>query len=172
MKITLEKPAIKWAASYQAMVRASVKHDGGYPYNNATLALSDFEAFVQELRDEANGVDLPEDIPIQKTYFIVLDEKVVVGELRYRPAITEPYERYNGHIGSNLHPDYRGKGYGTAATRLALDIARKNDLEGVQVTVEGHNPASVRVIEKLGGERQKQFSVKGQSISAFWIPLG
>ncbi|MEL7433629.1 MAG: GNAT family N-acetyltransferase, partial [Chloroflexota bacterium] len=136
MCITLEKPRLEWADGYHAMLRASIKHDGDYPYNNTSLALSDFDTFVQELQDEAKGVDLPEGIPRQQTYFIVLDGKIVIGELRYRPSISAPYEQYNGHIGSNLHPSYRGKGYGTVATRLALDIAKADGLSGVQVTVE------------------------------------
>lgn len=154
-QIRLTLPEIRFAEEYQAMVRESIEIDGDYPYNNVPLALADFAAFVGELADEAAGIDLPPDIPAQQTYFLVFDDTKVIGEFRFRPQIEPPYERFNGHIGYNLRPAYRGKGIGTLALGLLLDIARERGLGGVQMTIDGENPASVRIIQKNGGYLEK-----------------
>src|SRR6266404_453265 len=140
--LTLEIPALVWKDEYLAMVEESIAADAQYPYNNVPLAQSNFVAFIQELEDEAHGINLPPGIPPQQTYFLVKDNITVIGEFRFRPTVTPPYEQYNGHIGYNLRPRYRGQGYGTQALGLLLGEARRRGLMGVQIPIEGDNPAS------------------------------
>lgn len=165
------KPHLRHADSYNAMVSRSIGVDGDYPYNNIDLAQESFAEFVRELEDEAQGIDLPPDIPAQQTYFLCLDE-VVIGEFRFRPKVDMPYERYNGHIGYNLHPDYRGQGYGTRGLGLLLDVAREHGLNIVYFTIEGENPASVRVIEKNGGRLEKIVTDDGGNVTqCYYVKL-
>lgn len=168
--IQLQRPDVRFADEYQAFVRESIAADGGYPWNNAELALNDFAAFVAELSDEAAGRNLPDGVPPQQTYFIVLDDAVVVGELRYRRDIDPPYEVHNGHIGCNVRPNQRGQGYGTLALRLALDIARQDGLDGVLLPIEGDNAPSVRVVSKHGGTLQKVVA-GDQPVYCYWVDL-
>lgn len=156
--IALVRPKFEFGQSYNEMVQESIKFDGSYPYNNIELAAKDFIAFVQELEDEAQGISIPEDIPAQQTYLLVLDEEVVIGEFRFRPSLEVPYEKYNGHIGYNLHPNYRGKGIGTKALALMLDIARQAGLKQVQIPIEGNNIASKRIAEKNGAYLDKSIN--------------
>lgn len=171
--LILELPAERWADEYRALLDESTAVDGGYPYNNVPLAQADFAAFVQELGEEAVGIGVPPGIPPQQTYFVVLEGTAVIGEIRFRPHVTPPYEQYNGHIGYNLRPSFRGKGYGTRALALVLAEARRRGLTGVQVPIEGHNPASVRVAEKNGGVLQRRVTdpTTGAVTACYWIDL-
>lgn len=172
MNITLQKPALRWQTEYLAHIDESIAIDGDYPWNDATLAKADFAAFIQDLRNEAEGIDLPPDIPPQQTFFVVLDEKTVIGELRFRPHVDEPWEKYNGHIGANLRPAYRNRGYGTQMMKCALDIARSHALEGIGLTINVTNIASVRMVEKCGGTMQRQYTESdGTQIGCHWIDL-
>jgi predicted acetyltransferase len=125
------------------------------------------------LENEAQGIDLPPDVPAQQTYFLVLDDAKVIGEFRFRPDIAPPYERYNGHIGYNLRPAFRGKGIGTRALGLLLELARERGLAGVQMTIDGENPASARIIEKNGGYLEKRVvdEEKGGVTACYWVEL-
>ncbi len=87
----------------------------------------------------------------QTTYALVDRDGRALGEIRLRPHLTPPFEQHNGHIGYNVRPGQRGKGYATRMLALALDQARALGLERVMLPVEGENPASVRVIVKNGG---------------------
>lgn len=173
--LTLVRPSTEFEAEYQAMVAEFLATHEPW-FNNFELAQADFPAFVRELEDEARGVGLPEDVVPQQTFWLVkhrADGNEVVAEVRLRPRLTPPFERHNGHIGYNTRPSQRGRGYATAALALVLAEARRQGLARVMLTVEGDNPASVRVIEKNGGALEQRWTdpASGETRSCFWIPL-
>lgn len=153
MQETLElvKPSIEYGPAYLAMVDEVMQQEGDYPYNNADLAREDFAQFVRELEEEAQGIGLPAGIPTQQVYWLLKDGKQIVGEIRFRPTLMPPYEKHNGHTGYNICPSQRGKGYATRQLALLIEEVRQLQLTGISLTIEGDNPASVRVIEKNGG---------------------
>ncbi|HEY7835554.1 MAG TPA: TIGR04282 family arsenosugar biosynthesis glycosyltransferase [Ktedonobacterales bacterium] len=160
-------------SAYLDMVDECVAVGEGYPYNNIELARADFAAFARELDEEARGIGLPPEIAPQQTFVLVEDGQRVVGEIRFRPTITPPYEAQNGHIGYNVCPSARGKGYATRQLALVLDRARQVGLPGVLLPVEGANPASVQVITKNGGTLERTFTdpESGTPVRCFWIAL-
>lgn len=172
-KITLCKPAVKFAEEYQSFIKESIEVDGDYPWNNASVALADFAAYIQELDEESAGIDLPEGVPPQQTYFIVLNDTAVIGEMRYRPTITEPYEDMNGHLGCNLRPAFRSQGYGNTALQLVLDIARADGLDSVFIPIEGENIPSKGVVAKNGGKLIKTIPADNPEKTSYcyWIDL-
>ena len=189
--LELVKPAIEHQFGYLAMVDEHLSVGEEYQYNNVDLAREDFTTFVHELEDEAQGIGVPPGLPAQQTYLLVKDGTIVIGELRFRPNLKLPYEKFHGHIAYNVRPLQRGKGYGTRQLALVLDEARKLRLTGVSLTVEDENPASVRIIEKNGGrllriienpisgklaEENNELVVKdvertGERWSLYWIDL-
>lgn len=172
--VTLVKPTVELANAYNSMVEDSIVNGEGYPYNNIALARSDFGAFVRELDEEAHGIGLPPGIAPQETYLLYRDDGTVLGEIRFRPSLLPPYEEHNGHIGYNIRPSERGKGYATKQLGLLLEIARTTGLKGVMLTIEGHNPASARVIEIHGGKPIRQITNpdSATSVTCYWIDLG
>lgn len=172
--VTLVKPTVELANAYNAMVEDSIINGEGYPYNNIALARNDFGAFVRELDEEAHGIGLPPGIAPQETYLLWRDDGVVLGEIRFRPSLTPPYEQHNGHIGYNIRPSERGKGYATKQLGLLLEIARTAGLIGVMLTIEGKNPASARVIEAHGGKPIRQITAPDSPtpVICYWIDLG
>jgi predicted acetyltransferase len=172
-QLTMEPVKQAHGPGYVAMVDEFEATGEGYGYNNVPLARSDFAAFVRELDEEAAGIGLPPGIPPQQTYVLVRDDTDILGEFRLRPVLEEPYERFNGHIGYNLRPSARGKGYGTKGLALLLDHARTMGVPGVLLTIEDENPGSVRVIEKNGGTllRQSTDPDSGEVVSSYWIDL-
>lgn len=150
--LELVTPSIEHGPEYLAMVDEVVQQDGEYPYNNAELARQDFAQFVRELEEEAQGIGLPDEFPPQQVYWLLKDGKHIVGEIRFRPVLSPPYEKYNGHVGYNIRPSQQGKGYATRQLALLMEEARRLKLAGISLTIEGDNPASVRVIEKNGGK--------------------
>jgi predicted acetyltransferase len=171
--LSLVVPTIEYADEYLAMVDDFIAIGEGYPFNNIGLARQDFAAFVQELKDEAAGIGLPPGIPPQQTYFSVIDGGTVVGEIRFRPQLQPPFERYNGHVGYNIRPGYRRKGYATRQLALVIDKAREAGLTGCMIPIAGDNRGSIRTAEKSDGKLVKQFDdpETGECISCYWIAL-
>lgn len=156
-------------AAYLAMVDAFEEAGEGYPYNNIPLARKDWEMFVAELRDEEQGINLPPGIVPQWTY-VLLDGATVVGEIRFRPDTAPPFRDGHDHIGYNIRPGYRQRGYGTFMLGRVLDQARELRLDGVSLTVVGDNAASKRLIAKHGGQVAEQYADEaGRIVSVYWI---
>ncbi len=168
--LTLVKPSIAFQEEYCAMIQEFMQINEGW-FNNFPLALEDFASYVHELEDEAQGIGLPPGIVPQETYWLVIHGKHVLGEIRLRPHLTPPFEQHNGHIGYNIRPSERRKGYATCQLALLLEEVRRREIPRVMLTVDGDNPASVRTIEKNGGilEWQRFVSEKGEKIACYWI---
>jgi len=58
---------------------------------------------------------------------------------------------YNGHIGYEIEPEKRGRGYAGKACRLVLPVARAHGMTRLYLTCKESNAASRKTIEKLGG---------------------
>ncbi len=170
--LTLVKPSLAYREEYTAMVQEFMQTDEGW-FNNFPLALEDFAAFVSELEDEARGIGLPSEIVPQETFWLVKDSTRVVGEIRLRPHLTPPFEQHNGHIGYNIRPSERRKGYATCQLALMLEEVKRRGISRVMLTIDGDNPASVRTLEKNGGklEWQRFFDEKGETVSCYWIEI-
>lgn len=145
--------------AYLRMVDEFEVAGAGYPYNNFELARQDFAAFVRELADEERGVALPPGIVPQTTHVLVRDGATVLGEIRFRPSTDPPFGVGHDHIGYNVRPSARRRGYATAMLGRVLD--------------EGRNPGSVRTVEKHGGRLawQTRDAERRQIVSLYWIAL-
>jgi predicted acetyltransferase len=170
-ELQLEVVDIPHGPSYVSMLDECDRAGEGYPYNDAALAREDFRRFVREAEDEAAGIGLPQGIPPQTTFVLVADGDVL-GEMRYRPDLEEPYEPFHGHAAYNVRPSARGHGVATAGLALLTDRARADGLPGMLLTVEDDNPASVRVIEKNGGRHVRDtVGDDGEQVASYWIDL-
>jgi len=174
-RVRLVKPAVEYGEAYAEMVREFLQTEEAW-FNNFPLALEDFPAFVRELEEEAQGINLPPAVARQQTYWLLREDEngaTILGEIRLRPAITEPFEQHNGHIGYNIRLSQRGRGYATLQLALVLQEARRAGLPRVMLTIEGDNPASVRVIEKNGGwlDYRRRLPETGELLSCYWIDL-
>lgn len=174
-QLKLVKPALEYGEAYAALVREFLQTDEAW-FNNFPLALEDFPAFVRELEEEAQGIDLPPGVVPQQTYWLLRQDEdgaAILGEIRLRPELPPPFEQYHGHIGYNIRPSQRGKGYATLQLALVLQEARRHGLSRVMLTIDGDNPPSVRVIEKNGGtlDYQRPSPESGELLSCYWIEL-
>lgn len=72
----------------------------------------------------------------------------MVGVVRVRHEEVESA----GHIGYDISPCFRGRGYGTQILKLAIEEAKKIGIEEAIVTCNTENTASRRIIEKNNGK--------------------
>ncbi len=119
-------------------------------------AFEDFAAYVATLEKQKDPQDLlPNRVP-GSTLWLVTDESRVVGTSRLRHWLVPHLEVEGGHIGYDVRPSERGRGYGTVLLAMTLEKARDLGLGEVLVTCDRDNIASVRVIEKNGGQEVGQ----------------
>jgi len=78
-----------------------------------------------------------------------------------------------GHIGFNIRPSERRRGYGTAILALTLEKAKELRLKRVLVTCDDNNVASAKIIEKNGGILEDKYwnDELEQPKRRYWIEL-
>jgi predicted acetyltransferase len=137
------------------------------------LAYQDFSAFIKKLREASEGIGIPPGYVPSTTYWLVGDERKILGNSTLRHRLTPTLEIFGGHIGYAIHPLERRKGYGSLILKLTLEKAQEKGIKKVMVTCDTENIASARVIIHNGGilENQELSQQSGKLISRFWISL-
>ena len=132
----------------------------------------DFAGFLSRVRDEAEGRSLaPGWVPCSQ--FWLVQDNLILGSSRLRHELTPTLEHEGGHIGYDIRPSARGKGFGTILLRLTLERAAASGLDRVRITCDADNIASIRVIEKNGGvlDAEAPSHDRDTLIRQYWIPL-
>lgn len=135
-------------------------------------ALEDSAAYLRGLLDGARGVGLPPGRVPYSTFWL-RSVRRLVGRSSLRHRLTPELEDEGGHVGYDIRPSERRKGYGTLILRLTLAEARKLGLSRALLTCDTDNVASAKIIEKNGGRLQDRAVSKrsGKLISRYWIEL-
>jgi predicted acetyltransferase len=135
-------------------------------------AREDFDEYLRRLKMYASGENLPAGHVRANTFFLLADGKLIGrGDLRHR--LNARLAVMGGHIGYDVRPSERRKGYGSLILQLTLEKARALGLEKVFLTCDTDNIASAKIIEKHGGrlENQMIYEPTGKLISQYWIEL-
>lgn len=137
-------------------------------YGATWHAPAGFAAYVDALRADAD-----EDAPrpgwrVPGTTLWWVEGADYLGRLAIRHRLTERLLEIGGHIGYDVRPSARRRGYATAMLREALPIAAGLGIEKALVTCDTDNVASRRVIESAGGVLEDERSGKLR----FWVPTG
>ena len=171
--LTLVEPTIALERAFRSLVEDYRAADEGRYQDIPELAGGGFDAYVRRLDEKSRGVGLlPGHVP-QTTFWLVRGGTTIVGSSRLRHYLTPALEQEGGHIGYNVCPSERCKGYGTRLLALTLEKARARGLQRVLVTCDTDNVASARIIQKNGGHLVGEvISVhSGKPVSRYWIRL-
>ncbi len=167
--LILIKPTLILKADFCSLAEEFLAEDDER-YREAT---ADFEEFVRLCSDEAVGRNLAPGRVQQSTFWLVQNEQRILACSRLRHTLTPYLEEFGGHIGHDVRPSERGRGYGTQILKLTLDKAREIGLKRLLVTADSANVASWRIIEKNGGVlRSEAISPETDAfLRKYWIEL-
>ncbi|MDQ1612651.1 MAG: hypothetical protein QOG00_2582 [Pyrinomonadaceae bacterium] len=134
--------------------------------------IADFDGYLRGLARYAAGVDIPPGHVPNSTFFLVHRGRIV-GRSALRHRLTPALQHEGGHIGYDIRPLARGRGYGTLILALTLERARSLGLARALLTCDTDNVASARIIERNGGVLAAQVVShrSGKLISQYWIEL-
>ena len=112
--VTLIKPTLDLRDDFCSLAEEFFA-EGDERYREAT---ADFEEFVRLCFDEAVGRNLaPGRVP-QSTFWLVRNEQRILACSRLRHTLNPYLEEFGGHVGYDVRPSERRRGYGTQILRL------------------------------------------------------
>lgn len=171
MSVFAVTPSIEYEGAFLAMLDDFEAKD---PQNAEFYAPArrDFGAYVQSLKDEEAGVNLPEGYVPCSHRWLAANTGQIAGVTRLRHNADTPFLAENGgHIGYDIAPSQRGKGYGHLALAVALREARRIGLAVVLLYTGQGNAASRATIVRAGGvlERIAYSEFWNEQLCKYWI---
>jgi predicted acetyltransferase len=125
-----------------------------------------FAAYVRWLVDQAQEDAPRPDGYVPATNLWLVDGKEYLARIAIRHRLTDRLRQAGGHIGYDVRPSARRRGYATMMLREALPIARGLGITVALLTCDIDNLASRKVIEHNGGVLQDQYEGKWR----YWVP--
>lgn len=168
-------PSAKYKKSFLEAVREFKKENSWYvlsvnmPIEEVT---KNFLVYVQRVKNLSKGIDLVKGY-VPETVYWLCNGKKFIGRVSIRHRLTKHLRLIGGHIGYEIRPAERKKGYGKRILELALPKARKLGIRKALVTCDATNIASRKIIEHCGGVFENANSQgKGKPKKLrFWIAM-
>ncbi|MCY3833678.1 MAG: GNAT family N-acetyltransferase [Chloroflexi bacterium] len=103
-------------------------------------------------------------------FWLVGASDCFIGDVDLRHYLNESLRRFGGHIGYNVRPSLRRRGYGTLICRLGIEEARKRGIGDILITCDDDNIGSAKIIEANGGVlRDRIDNGRGVLTRRYWI---
>lgn len=163
--VTLRQEFIEYRQEFKAANEPFV-------HGQLSEATADFAGLLRKWSDGAREINLPEGHVPGSVYWLVQNGRIL-GTARLRHRLNENLMHEGGHIGYEVRPFERRKGYATLILTLMLGKARDRRLGRVLVTCDKDNTASARTIQKNGGILENEVISKksGKLVQRYWIDL-
>jgi len=172
----LVEPTLEYKDSFLAGL-CEFQQEGLLRQYDLQQLTTNFDAFLKRVHNEKDKTKLrPDAIPSTTYWLIEQDEngcEKFIGNLSVRHALNDFLFRVAGHIGYQVRPSVRCRGYGKRILQLGLEKARELGIKRALLTCDETNIASKKVIEFNGGQFENALPVEGSPVKKlrYWIEL-
>jgi predicted acetyltransferase len=165
--LKLLEPSPSHRAPFSSMAQDWREH-GNDRYG---LALDDFDVYLAKVEAYRHADQAPPGRVPGTELWLDDGHGEIVACVRLRFQLTPALAIEGGHIGYDVRPSFRRRGFGTAALQLALPEARRRGLLRALLTVDADNLPSVRIIERNGGvlSGETVSARTGKVIRQYWV---
>ena len=105
------------------------------------------------------------------TYFLVLENKKIIGAVNIRHYLNDYLFNFGGHIGYGIRPSERKKGYASLMLSMALPIAKELGINKALITCDKNNVGSAKTIINNGGVLENEVLGDGEITQRYWIEV-
>ncbi|WP_160680459.1 GNAT family N-acetyltransferase [Clostridium sp. C8-1-8] len=146
-KLFLSEPSKTYEESFKKYALSYKEAKEDYYFEKYGKALENFDEYMNNQIKFSKGIDIPKGYVTTSTFWLICG-RAVVGVVRIRHEELESA----GHIGYDIAPCYREKGYGSEILKLAIEKAHQIGIVEPIVTCNIDNVASRKIIEKNNGK--------------------
>ncbi len=166
MKVELKSLKLSDAETLYDFFQQLPASENGRTNTAYGLSREEFSEWVKQQIDFSYGKNLPQGWVPCTTYVLYIDD-VPVGVSSLRHHLCPSLERDGGHIGTQILPKYRGKGYGIIIQKETMRKAEEMGIDSVLVFNHDDNEPAWRSSERLGGELASVNDIDGVMIRKY-----
>lgn len=150
----------EWEKSGEEIVPAAVRSKG-----------MDYKSWLDHTYKFESEETCPGGLVPAHTYFLVSEDKRVIGAVNIRHFLNNYLLSYGGHVGYGIRPSERKKGYAALMLSMALPIAKGLGIDKALITCDKNNIGSAKTIIKNGGILENEVEQKGEVTQRYWIEI-
>ncbi|WP_243108064.1 GNAT family N-acetyltransferase [Clostridium sp. JN-9] len=171
-KIYLAVPSLEHKYAYMDMM-AEWEETKEHIYPGAIRrGETDYSKWLKLLETYRKRETCPSHLVPSDTFFLINENKKLLGAISIRHYLSEQLLRLSGHIGYGIRPTERRKGYATAMLKLALEKCKDMGMKQVLITCDKNNIASAKTIISNNGILENELIEEdGNIIQRYWIEL-
>lgn len=163
----LARPSSQYKDSFIAAAREFIAEGTWHGWKPSILE-AEFDDYITNLLNLES--DPPQGFVPQTSYWLIANGSDYAGRVSVRHYLNPSLEKFGGHIGYEIRPSMRRKGYGKLMCRLALVEARKIGIERILITCDDDNIGSQHIIEANGGVLQDKIDNGRSTLTRrYWI---
>ncbi|WP_087090582.1 GNAT family N-acetyltransferase [Acinetobacter pittii] len=156
MTVMLVKPHLRFKESYNNYINELADEDR-HPLTTE-FDHTNFESFLNKLRDYEKGESLEEGHVPNITYWLV-EGNEIIGASNLRLKLNEQIEYCGGHIGLGIRPSKRGQNFGSKLLEFTIQEAWKLGLTELHIHCYKTNLASAKIIQANNGRLHSEITV-------------
>jgi predicted acetyltransferase len=165
----LIKPSNVYKDSYLGLVEDFKKDDMDVAPYVILWETSDWPAFIQRLRDMADGYHLKPSLVPAVTYWLIDEDDSVVGVSNIRVRLNPWLIKNGGHIGYGIRPSKRRKGFAKEILKLSLAKCARLGIHDVLLFCSTENVGSRKSILANGGIFDSTTESEDGAMERYWI---
>ncbi|WP_151743772.1 GNAT family N-acetyltransferase [Acinetobacter sp. KB005] len=155
MTVMLVKPHLRFKESYNNYIN-ELANEERYPLT-MDFDHTNFDSFLNKLREYENGESLQEGHVANITYWLV-EGSEIIGVSNLRPKLNEQIQYCGGHIGLGIRPSKRRNDFGSKLLELTIQEAWKLGLTELHIHCYKSNLASAKVIQANNGRLHSEIT--------------
>ena len=155
MALTIKRANLCDGVDVYELLQTLPADENGFVNSMAGKSYQDFQAWLQGVVANAQQKGIVDGWKVpQSTYWLYLDgDPIGYGKIRH--FLTDQLKESGGHMGIAIHPQMRGRGYGTFFIAGLIDESRKLGIKELLFTIKNQNVASIQAVIANGGIVEK-----------------
>jgi len=151
----LVKPHLRFKESYNNYIN-ELADEERYPLT-MDFDHTNFDSFLNKLKEYENGESLQEGHVANITYWLV-EGSEIIGVSNLRPKLNEQIQYCGGHIGLGIRPSKRRNDFGSKLLELTIQEAWKLGLTELHIHCYKTNLASAKTIQANNGRLHSEIT--------------
>lgn len=137
-------------AAFFSAIEAFRRDDPTWDFAFGMSSYKDWATYVANVNSWPQGLNMPPTF-VPNTFLVGVVDGAIVGRLSLRHELNDFLQKFGGHIGYGVVPEYRRQGYASQMLSMSLPLAYDLKLQRVLLTCDDDNVGSIRTIEGNGG---------------------